>query len=79
MEVISYDLELWTMWLNSGVWNTELEGKLRVLRDEIVERLEQIKKRKSKQNAKWKKTCERPIYRFLITSVPINSDGIKYS
>ena len=54
--MMSHDLELWKMWLNSGVLNQELANKLKEIRDEMIERLEKIKeKRKPEQKVKGKR------------------------
>jgi len=55
-EGISHDLDLWTMWLESGVLDAELRSMLKTLRDEMKNRLEQITKRRKTGKPKRKNT-----------------------
>jgi hypothetical protein len=47
VETMGSDLELWTLWLESGVLNDELGSKLNSLLGEMTERLEKIKREKN--------------------------------
>jgi hypothetical protein len=56
VEAMSNDLELWKMWLTSGVLSRDRERNLKILLDRMLQRLEEIKgrTRKRKLNGKSK-------------------------
>ena len=52
MEAMASDLELWDLWLKSGVLKNGESESLRELRDEMMERLEKIKRKHGKGGGK---------------------------